>query len=190
MYEKCGQQNPDHHINDCQFPCKCANCGGDHPVYARSCESWRQEKEVLTVKHWNNIPYYEARKLVVGSKNTTYSQTVQPNKSPYNKYETVVKTLIQLEPGEWESFINKIKASLDTTRATDASTRSVDLAENKEELSAKTQTRLGKTDKEEKTAKNTNHTADKTPCNKISKSRSKDKRSPIQPLASKGFLSK
>ena len=39
---KCGQQNPDYHINDCQFPCKCANCGGDHLVYVRSCESWRQ----------------------------------------------------------------------------------------------------------------------------------------------------
>ena len=52
---KCGQQNPDHHINDCQFPCKCANCGSNHPVYTSSCESWRQKKEVLTVKHQNNI---------------------------------------------------------------------------------------------------------------------------------------
>ena len=120
-------------------------------MYGRSCESWRQEKEVLTVKHRNNIPYYEARKLVVGSKATTYSQAVQPHKSPYNKYETIVKTLIHLEHGKWESFINKIKASLDTTRATDASTRSVGLAENKEKSSAQTQTRLGKTDKEEKT---------------------------------------
>ena len=42
---KCGQQNPGHHTNDCQFPYKCANCGGDQPAYARSCESWRQEKE-------------------------------------------------------------------------------------------------------------------------------------------------
>ena len=79
---KCSQQNPDHHINDCQFPYICPNCGSDHPVYARSCESWRQEKEMLTVKHQNNIPYYEARKLVVGSKTTTYSQAVQHNKSP------------------------------------------------------------------------------------------------------------
>ena len=120
MCGKFGQQNPDHHINDCQLPCKWANCGGNHPVYARSCESWRQEKEVLTVKHRTNIPYYEARKLVVGSKTTAYSPAVQPSKSPY-KYETIVKTLIQLEPGEWESFTNKIKASLDTTRATDTS---------------------------------------------------------------------
>ena len=71
---KCGQQNPDHHINDCQFPCKCANL-----VYARSCESWKQEKEVLTVKYQNNIPYNEANKLVVGFKTTTYSQAVNSN---------------------------------------------------------------------------------------------------------------
>ena len=128
---KCGQQNPDHHINDCHFICKCTNCNGDHPVNARSCESWRQEKKVLTVKHQNKIPYYEARKLVVGSKTTTYSLAVQRNKSLHSKYETIVKTLIQLEPGDWESFINKIKASLDTTRAADTSTTSVDLAETK-----------------------------------------------------------
>ena len=97
MSGKYGQQNPDHYINNCQFPCKCANCGGDHPVYARSCEIWRQEKEVLTVKHQDNIPFYEARKLVVGAKTPTYSQAVQRNNSSYNKYETIVKTLIQLE---------------------------------------------------------------------------------------------
>ena len=42
----------------------------------------------------------------------------------------IVKTLIQLELGDWESFINKIKASLDTTRAADTPTTSVDFAEN------------------------------------------------------------
>ena len=82
---KCGQQNPDHHINDCQFPYKCANFGGGHQVYAKSCKNWRQEKEVLTIKHQNNIPYNEAHKLVVDSKTTTNSQAVQRNKSPYNK---------------------------------------------------------------------------------------------------------
>ena len=82
---KCGQQNPNCIINDCQFPCKCANCGDDHPVYASSCESWKQEKEILTVKHQNNIPYYKVRKLVQGSMTTIYSQAVQRNKSPYNK---------------------------------------------------------------------------------------------------------
>ena len=72
------------------FPSKCTNCGRDHPVHARSCESWRQEMEVLIVKHQNNIPYYEARKLVLGAKTIPYSQAVQRNKSPY-KYERLLK---------------------------------------------------------------------------------------------------
>ena len=175
-----GPQNLDYYINNCQFPRKCANCGDDHLVCARSCESQRQEKEELTIKQQNNIPYYEACKLVVGSKTTTYSRAVLHNKSPYSKYETIVITLIQLKSGDWESLINKIKASLDTTRAADASTTSVDLAENKEKSFAQTQTRLGKTDTEEKTGitpstRPIKHLVTKSP-NKI---RSKDKRSLI-----------
>ena len=34
---KCGQRDPGHHMNECEFPNKCTNCGGDHLVYARSC---------------------------------------------------------------------------------------------------------------------------------------------------------
>ena len=124
-------------------------------MYIRSCESWRQEKEVLTVKHQNNIPFYETCKLVVGSKTTTYSQAVQHKKSLYNKYVMIVKILIQLEPGDWERFVNKIKALLDNTRAADTSTTLVDLVVNKEESSAQTQTQLGKTNTEEKTTTTT-----------------------------------
>ena len=96
---KCCQQNPDHHINDCQFPCKCANCGGYHPVYTRSCESRRQKKGILTIKHQNNIPSCEASKLIIGSKTTTSSQAFQCNKSPY-KYETIVKNFNPIGAGQ------------------------------------------------------------------------------------------
>ena len=65
---KCGQQDLDHHSDNCNNPYKCANCGGDHPVYARSCESWKLEKEILGIKHRNNIPYNETQKMMVGSK--------------------------------------------------------------------------------------------------------------------------
>ena len=61
-----------------------------HPVHARSCESWKLEKEILGIKHKNNIPFNEARKMIVGSKTTTYSQAVQRNKTQYN-YERIVK---------------------------------------------------------------------------------------------------
>ena len=74
---KCGQQNLDHHINHCDFPNKYANCDGDHPVYSNTCENWRLEKEILKVKHQNNIPFHEARKIVIDFKTTTYAQAVQ-----------------------------------------------------------------------------------------------------------------
>ena len=78
--EKCDQKDPDHHMNECEFPNKCANCGGDHTVFTRSCESWRREKEILSIKYKNNIPYYEACKMGVVSNTTTYSQAVQQGK--------------------------------------------------------------------------------------------------------------
>ena len=74
---KCGRKDPDHHINKCEFPNKCASCGGDHLVYARSCESWRREKEILSIKCKNDIPYHVAWKMVVESNTITYSQAVQ-----------------------------------------------------------------------------------------------------------------
>ena len=142
-------------------------------MYARSCESSRQEKEVLTVKHQNNIPCYKARKLVADSKIITYFQAGQRNKSQYNKWETIVKTLIRLEAGDWE-----IKASHDTTRAADTSTISVDLAENREESSAQTQSRLGQIDTEEKTTITPTTRPGKYPVSKSpTQIRSKDKRS-------------
>ena len=100
VYGKCDQQNPDHHSDKCDYPYKCANCGGDHSIYARSCESWRLGREILGIKHKNNIPYNEAWKMVVGSKTTMYSQAVQHNQTQYNNYGRMVKRLIRLEPGD------------------------------------------------------------------------------------------
>ena len=91
-----------------EFPNKCTNCGGHHPVYARSCNIWRREKEILAVKYKNNIPYHEAQKRVVGSNTYTYSQAVQQEKNEI-KYEEMVKKLIQLDPSDWGSFINERK---------------------------------------------------------------------------------
>ena len=71
--------------------------------------------------------------------------------------------------GNGKIFINKIKASLDITRAADISTTSVDLAENKEKINpTQIQTLFGKTDTDEKTAIKPTTGPDKTLCNKIS----------------------
>ena len=107
---KCGQRDPSHHMNECEFPYKCTNYAGDHLVYTRSCNIWR-EKEILAVKYKNNIPYHEARKKVVGSNTYTYSQAVQRGKNEI-KYEEMVKKLIQLDPSDWGRFINEIKTSI------------------------------------------------------------------------------
>ena len=77
VYRKCGQKDSDHHLNESKFPNKCPDCGGDHLVYARSCESWTREREILSIKYENVIPYHEARKIVVESNITAYSQAVQ-----------------------------------------------------------------------------------------------------------------
>ena len=144
---KCGQQDPHHHSDNCNNPYKCANCRGDHPVYARSLESWKLEKEILGIKHRNNIPYNEARKMIVGSKTTTYSQAVQRNKIQYN-YERIVKKLIRLEPGDWEGYINEIRASLDNNKIPETLTTKVDLVIDKVKTPAQTYTSAGKTDQE------------------------------------------
>ena len=178
---KCAQQDPDHHIDNYDNPYKCANCRGDHPIYARSCESWKLEKEILGIKHRNNIPFNEARKIIVGSKTTTYSQAIQCNKTQYN-YEGIVKKLIQLEPGDWEGYINEIRASLDTNKISETPTTKADLVADKMKTPPHSQTSTVKTDQEKSmelspTTQPTKCVMEKSP----SKTRPKDRRSPIRP---------
>ena len=49
---------------DCLKETRRANCRQNHPVYARSCESYKKEKEILEVKHKRNVFFLEARKIV------------------------------------------------------------------------------------------------------------------------------
>ena len=79
-------------MNECEFPNKGANCGGNYPVYTRSSKIWRREREILLIKYKNNILYYEAWKMVVESNTTTYSQAVQLGKKQHDRYEEFVKT--------------------------------------------------------------------------------------------------
>ena len=105
----------------------------------RDLVSWKLEKEILALNHENNIPYYEAKEIVSGSQTITYSQTVQRGKIPpvqENKYEQIVKKLIQLEPNDWKSFVNEIKASLDhykidTIKVAEAQSKLKDLTTKK-----------------------------------------------------------
>ena len=62
---------------------------------------------------------------------------------------TNTKTIFQLERGEWERYINKIKSTFNIVRAPETPNTSVDLAENKEPPT-QTQTPLEKADHNEK----------------------------------------
>ncbi|GFU70758.1 uncharacterized protein TNCV_493211 [Trichonephila clavipes] len=59
---RCGEVG--HDSNDCSKKERCVNCKGEHPAYSRACPTWRQEKEITTVKIKNKISYPEARRVV------------------------------------------------------------------------------------------------------------------------------
>ncbi|GFU38121.1 uncharacterized protein TNCV_4328311 [Trichonephila clavipes] len=53
-----------HDSGECNGQEKCINCKGDHPSYSRSCNTWKLEKEIITVKIKNRLTYPEARLAV------------------------------------------------------------------------------------------------------------------------------
>ena len=36
----CGERDPDHSTEECKKAHRGANCGGDHPVYAKTYKNW------------------------------------------------------------------------------------------------------------------------------------------------------
>ncbi|GFT92371.1 putative RNA-directed DNA polymerase from transposon X-element [Trichonephila clavipes] len=59
---RCGEVG--HDSGECNSQEKCINCKGDHPSYSRSCNTWKLEKEIITVKIKNRLTYPEARLAV------------------------------------------------------------------------------------------------------------------------------
>ncbi|KAH8023256.1 hypothetical protein HPB51_011699 [Rhipicephalus microplus] len=55
---------------------------GPHAAYSRSCPEWQKEKDMLTLKTKENIPYPEARKRVVLAQKGTYAEAVRRGKAP------------------------------------------------------------------------------------------------------------
>ena len=117
---KCGERNPEHDSRNCVKNAQCANCGDNHPAYAKVCQKWKKEKEIMTVKHTRNIPYPDARKMVDGYiRDKTYSQVAkitanskaEPNQE-ISKYDELVKELLKLEPEDLPNFIKKLKMSI------------------------------------------------------------------------------
>ena len=82
-----------HESLDCEAPFRCVNCLQDHPSYSKSCEKWKIEKEIQTVRTKQNISYREARKIVESRTpivGTTYAAKTLLNlsKKTYRTIET------------------------------------------------------------------------------------------------------
>ena len=61
---KCGEKDPDHVVEDCLKEIRCPNCRQDHTAYARSCNVYKKEKEILEVEHKRNVTFWDAKKIV------------------------------------------------------------------------------------------------------------------------------
>ena len=60
---RCGDRS--HQEADCRATPHCVNCGKEHHANSKECDTWKQEKEIQRVKFTSNIPFPEARKLVL-----------------------------------------------------------------------------------------------------------------------------
>ena len=109
---KCDEKDPDPLEKDCLKEIRCSNCWQDHPVYSRSCDIYKKEKEILGVKHKRNITFLEERKIVgsyLGENTyTSIAQSVNPINQD-NKYRALAEKLIQLELNEWPKFQSQLK---------------------------------------------------------------------------------
>ena len=76
---KCG--SGEHDDSSCTETHLCVNCKGPHTAFSRDCPEWVKEKEIQQIKHTQNLPYPEAKKVVEASRpnNGSYSQVVQQN---------------------------------------------------------------------------------------------------------------
>ncbi len=72
----------EHDSNSCGSPPYCRNCKGDHSPSSKDCPAWIRESKINRIKYEQNIPFSEARKLVVNNSPSTplkisYSATVK-----------------------------------------------------------------------------------------------------------------
>ncbi|KAM7293913.1 nucleolar GTP-binding protein 2 [Ixodes scapularis] len=75
--DTCARCSSKEHLADhCENEPKCTNCEGKHAAYSRSCSLWKQEKEILTLKVQENIPYHEAKKRVLFASRGSYAEAV------------------------------------------------------------------------------------------------------------------
>ncbi|GBN62397.1 hypothetical protein AVEN_178979-1, partial [Araneus ventricosus] len=75
-----------HESTGCTAAEKCVNCQGTHTSFSRACPKWELEKEIVTLKFKNNIPFPEARRLVKARtpiEGQSYASVVDKNHPAY-----------------------------------------------------------------------------------------------------------
>ena len=91
---------------------RCANCRQGHPAYARSCDVYKVEKEILKMKHKRNVSFLEAREIVgTYIRENSYASLAQRADTTNQdiKYRKLVEKLIQLEANKWPQFLEHMK---------------------------------------------------------------------------------
>lgn len=77
---RCGQK--EHNNEKCERDPQCVNCEGAHGAYSRSCPVWKREKEIITLKTKENIPYPEARKRIAFQEKGTFAEVAKRGPQP------------------------------------------------------------------------------------------------------------
>ena len=87
-------------------------CQQDHPVYVRSGDVYKKEKEIIEVKHKRNLSFLETRKIVgsyMGENRYASVAWRADTTNQSNKYRTLLEKLIQLEVNDWPKFQENLK---------------------------------------------------------------------------------
>ena len=111
----CGERDPDSSTKECKKTHRCANCGEDHPVYAKNLQKWKcgRKKKSKNKKNTRNVfPRGTEDRWLYRHK--TYSQVVSliTSTEPTSKYQNLVWKPLKLGPGDWSNFIINLKAKL------------------------------------------------------------------------------
>ena len=80
---KCSNIDTCPDIQQCPNETKCYNCSGNHVSFSKQCPKWQLEKQVLTIKHSQNITFQEARKTAQTktSSTCTYASIIKSTQS-------------------------------------------------------------------------------------------------------------
>ena len=116
---RCAFVGADHSTEHCTAPACCFNCKSGHVAYAKECQTWKDEKDILTIKYKEGISFAEARKLVLQQKQdkerlvsgNSYSAVASP-KQDCHTCDLLLKLLLGKFPEMAEELKGKVPAPL------------------------------------------------------------------------------